>query len=161
MKLSFASRKFDKKKWVSFVLIILTIGSSLAYSILQAFGGRSSSGQNSTAPDMPSSNIINYKLTPEQEDYALRLGKTLLEYRYTLGCTNCSTQKGYLESFTNQLSDQLLLQEIVDSSQTSSVLYVTSYYGTRTVKDPSGQAIFGALCEIMVQPPIQCATKNV
>jgi hypothetical protein len=160
MKFRLPGKKIDKKKYVSVILIFLTIGSTAAYSVIQALGW-GSNRQQTAQVELPNVNVVDYEFTNDQKDYMIRYGKTILEYRYQMGCANCSVQKAYLESAVNQFSDQLFLQEIVDNSQTKPALDVMSYYGSRNLKDPSNTAILNALCEIMVEPPILCATRNV
>lgn len=164
MKFKLPSGKIDKKKYASVILIFLTVGSTLAYGVLQAVNmGLNNQGGNSNSaqPSLPEGNIIDYELTNEQKNYMLRYGKTILEYKYPLACGNCSSQKAYLESTVGGLSDQLFLEEIVDNSQTRSTLDVSSYYSSRSLIDPSVNATIDALCGVMVIPPVRCATRNV
>jgi hypothetical protein len=61
----------------------------------------------------------------------------------------------------SKFPDQLLLQEVSDNSLPKPTLDVISYYGSRTLSDPSQDGMFSALCDMMVQPPVSCATRNV
>ncbi|MFH1623351.1 MAG: hypothetical protein ABIA12_02430 [Candidatus Aenigmatarchaeota archaeon] len=149
----------DSKKYISIVLLLLIVGSTAAYSIMQSFGW--GGGATYKQVELPANNVIDYELTAAQKDYAARSGKTLLEYRYPMMCANCTEHKAYLEFFVSKFPDQLLLQEISDNSVSRPSLDVTSYYGSRTLTDPSVDGMFGALCDTMVQPPVSCATRNV
>jgi len=148
--------KLDSKKWISILLIVLTLGSTAAYGLVQSFAWGSTSQAQTTLPSTP---IVEYALTAAQKDYAVRLGKTVLEYRSALACSSCAQQKAYVEFFVNKYSDQLLLQEITDNSLQTSTLGALSYYGSRTLPNPNQDQIFGLLCDMMVQPPVSCATR--
>ncbi len=159
MKILMASKKFDKKKYMSLVLLIIMAGSTLAYSILQSFGR--SQGNNSQTVELPDQAIINYELTTEQRNFAIKKGIVILEYKYPLLCEECSTQKAFLESNVKEFSGQLLLEELVDNNRAESSLSVMSFYGSTSLVNPSNDEIFNALCEFMIEPPIICATRNV
>lgn len=148
--------KLDSKKYISILLIVLTLGSTAAYGLVQSFAWGSSSQAQT---ELPATSVVNYALTAAQKDYAVRLGRTVLEYRYALKCSDCAQQKAYVEFFTDKYSDQLLLQEITDNSLQSSTLNALSYYGTRTLANPTQEQIFGLICDMMVQPPVSCAAR--
>jgi hypothetical protein len=153
--------KFDNKKYISWILIFLTVGSTAAYSVLQAFRSPTQSGGNTNAPDLPSSNIVDYAITAEQRSYMLRIGRTILDYKYKLACTACSNQRSFIESAASQFSDQIFVQETIDSTANNSTLSMTSYYGDRSLTNPTTDQMFDALCEVMVNPPVQCATRKI
>ena len=67
--------------------------------------------------------------------------------------------RAYLEFLVSKYPDQLLLQELSDNSLSKPTLEALSYYGSRTLTDPSQEAIFNLLCDTMVQPPVSCATR--
>lgn len=149
---------FDKKKYASLILIILMLGSTLAYSALQTFRGWQ---HTENEPELPDSNIVNYEITTEQRDYMLRLGRTILTYRYQLACTECANQRAYIEAAAGEFPNQIFVEEIVDIAATESTLSVKSYYGDELLTNPSNEEIFDTLCELMAQPPVRCATRNI
>lgn len=149
--------KLNSKKFVSILLLVLTLGSTAAFGLLQARGN----GGETTQVELPASSVIEYALTAAQKNYAIRMGRTLLEYRYPLACSSCAEQRAYLEFLVSKYPDQLLLQELSDNSLSKPTLEALSYYGSRTLADPSQEAIFNLLCDTMVQPPVSCATRNV
>lgn len=151
--------KLDVRKYVSIALLVLTLGSTVAFGLLQSFAW--GSGGETAQVELPAGNVVDYALTPAQKAYAVRKGLTILEYRYPALCANCTEQAAYLEFFTSKFPDQLLLQEINDNSLSKPTLDVLSYYGSSVLTDPSTDEIFGALCDMMVQPPVSCATRNV
>ena len=152
-------KKFKGIKFVSLILLLLMLGSTVTGFVLQAIG-LNRQGNDEVEIELPDSNIIDYELTKEQKDYAIRQGKTVMEYRYQLMCEICADQRAYLQSAASELSDQILLQEIVDDSVDSSRLEISSFYGRRLLSDPSAEQILDALCEIMADPPVRCVTRN-
>jgi hypothetical protein len=159
MKLNVKGHRFDWKKWGSIFLVILTLGSSGAYSILQAFNGQS--GQANGGVSLPQENIISYELSAEQRTLAYKLYKTVLEFRHPLACADCPTKQAYLESLANAYPSQIILQEIADNAQQSPILFVSSYFGSDTVRDPNTANVLPVLCDLMYERPLQCATMGL
>jgi len=152
--------KFNKKKYVSLILMFLMLGSTITFGALQAF--RTWRQPESTpAPELPATNVVAYEITAKQRNYMLRLGRTILEYRYQLACAECADQRGYIEAAARDFPDQIFVQEIVDNSANNPTLAMTSYYGDELLTNPSNEEILDALCRLMTDPPIICATMNV
>jgi hypothetical protein len=159
MKFSLGGRKVDWKKWGSIFLVLITLGSSGAYSILQAF--QQEGTQANTGVTLPTESVINYELSADQKTLAYKLYKTILEFRYPLGCADCASRQAYLESLANAYPSQLILQEISDNSLQAPILFVSSYFGSDTVRDPSSSNVLPKLCDLMYERPLQCATLNL
>jgi hypothetical protein len=149
--------KLNSKKFVSMLLLVLTLGSTAAFGLMQSFTW--GNGGETAQVELPADSVIEYALTAAQKNYAIGLGRTLLEYRYPLACSSCAEQRAYLEFLVSKYPDQLLLQELSDNSLSKPTLGALSYYGSRTLTDPSQEAIFNLLCDTMVQPPVSCATR--
>lgn len=145
--------KISKQSILALFFIFLMVGSSIAYGILQAFRPL-----KTKKVELPKSNIIDYELTPEQKNYLLADGKTIIEYSYNLSCVECLNQKALLEGLTNQFSDQLFLQEIVASD---SSLTITSRYGQEDVENITQESIIDVLCELMINPPLGCIRRGI
>lgn len=153
----------NRKKYVSLILIVLMVGSTLAFSALQAFQSwlQPNVGGGAATPELPSNNVVEYAITAEQRNYMIRLGRTVIEYRYKLACAECANQRGYVEAAARDFPSQVFVQEIIDNSANNSTLTMTSYYGDKQLANPSFDEMFEALCELMVEPPVQCATRNI
>jgi hypothetical protein len=147
--------KLDWKRWVSLFLFIITIGSSFAYSALQAFN----QAPAQTGVQLPATDIIDYAMTPAQKAEALKQYITVLEYRHPIACTACASQQAVLEYYANTYTPQIILQEIADNSLTAPVLYVSSYI--RSSNPPmyniDQNTVMTSLCQLMYQPPVTCA----
>ena len=153
--------RFNKKKYASLILIFLMVGTIIPIGILQAFGGLNQPDGVAQVPELPETNVVNYEITAEQRSYMLQLGKTILEYRYALACKHCADQRAYIEAAAQEFPNQIFVQEIVDNTATNPTLSITSYYGHELLTNPSNERVFDALCELMLQPPIRCATRNL
>jgi hypothetical protein len=153
--------RFDKKKYASLILMLLMLGSTLAYTALQAFRNLQQPNEAASAPELPPINVVDYEITAEQRNYMLRLGRTILEYRYQLSCTDCAAQRAYIESAAREFPEQVFVEEIIDATAIEPTLSMTSYYGDKLLRNPSNEDVFDALCELMVEPPIRCATRNI
>lgn len=153
----------NRRKYISLILIVLMVGSTLAFSALQAFQSwlQPNVGGGTSAPELPSDNVVQYAITTEQRNYMIRIGRTVIEYRYKLACAECANQRGYVEAAAREFPTQVFVQEIVDNSANNSTLTMTSYYGDKQLANPSFDEMFEALCELMVDPPVQCATRKI
>jgi len=158
MGLKKLSKRFKGKKLVSLILLLIMAASTLTGFALQALSWKE---RSESIVEIPKSNIITYELTPEQTNYLVRQGKTVIEYRYQLVCENCDLQRSSLEALTNEFSDQLFLQEVIDSSATKPRIEMLSFYGRRLLSDPPADDILDALCAIMANPPARCITRNI
>lgn len=136
------------------ILIALMLGSTVSYAFLQSFLPKKK-------VSLPDKTIIDYKLTVEQEDMAVRLGKTIVTLKYPSNCSfveECGSLKLFLENFARSYSDQIILEEI-ESEDFS--LRVMSYYGEEESKDFSSEKVLDILCDLMFKPPVMCAAREI
>lgn len=139
---------------IALFLIFIMVGSSVAFSILQSV--RTPKAEL----ELPNTNIINYELKPEVENYLIQNGRTIIRLDYALACVECLNRKAFLESAANQFSDQIMLVEIVTTESIPS-LTATSIYGQRSLSNVTEEEIVDVLCELMVKPPVFCAVRKV
>jgi hypothetical protein len=153
-------KKLKGKRFISFLLLLLMLGSTITGFALQAFttGNRPVTEE---PVELPDTNMVDYALTAEQRDLLIRQGKTVMEYRYQIGCEDCRLERAYLSSFVNELSPQLFLQEIVDGSAAQSRLEMSSFYGRQVLTEPTADDMFEALCAVMADPPVRCVTMGL
>jgi len=146
--------KISKHSFLAMFFIILMLVSTFAYTFLRSVN-------NPTKKiTLPEQNIIDFELTADQEVYAYSQGKTVAKFYYYSGCLECSEQLSFLESLANQFSDQVILEEILTKDGTHK-LTITSYYGQRNLDDATDEEILDVFCELMVRPPVMCATRKV
>lgn len=153
-------KRMKPGRFLAIVLLLIMLASTITGFALQSLNLNRQDAEQRIV-EIPTSNVIDYELTNEQKEFLMRQGKTILEYRYQLVCDNCATQRAYLQAATNELSDQIFLQEIVDDGVTRPTLEMSSFYGRQSFADPTTDQIFDGLCAIMANPPVRCVTKNV
>jgi len=146
---------------VGMFLIFLMFGSTIAYGVLQAvFYGPA----QTTTTTLPDTNIVNYRLSQNQENLLLSQGKTLLLYFYNSTCSICIDQKQSLEQLvtSSKFSDQLFLEEILTNTNNANIpnLIVASYVGQKAINNITSDQITAVLCDLMVQPPVECALRK-
>jgi len=138
-------------KYISLAMMAIFAFSSIAYSLIQS----NRFGSTQQTVELPENNIINYKLNDNQRYLAIQKGYTiiLLEYNDTL-----DPVKGTLESYASKLKNQIILEEI-QSNRT----YVDfqSMRGELDLLDPSVNQTVDVLCEILLNPPMECALRQV
>lgn len=152
--------RIKKSAWIGVFLIIIMLGSTFAYSIIQGLGFYQPTAN--TEIELPESNIIDYELTKEQESYAIRLGKTILKFEYETTCVECLDQKTFIESLANDrtFSNQVILEEVAKDVD-NSVLTITSFYGRRILTNVTNDEIVDGVCELLTEPPVFCTVRNV
>ena len=146
--------KVKSSNLISILLIALMLGSTISYTFLQVIFP-------SKRITLPKENIINYKLGVEVEDYAIRLGKTIVTLNYTYNCSlveDCSEVLNFLENYAKSYKDQIILEKILSNSF---YLKIRSYYGEKRITIPSKEKTLDALCDLMFKPPIECATREI
>ena len=147
--------KLTKSKIIGIFFIILML--IPAYSFIS--GIRTS--QPPTESTLPGTNIIDYELTAQQEELLLQNGKVVAKFVYSVNCLECLQQKSYLESFAKQYSNQIFLVEISNATSQKSTLIVNSLRGSDTLTNVTQENILNAFCELMLQPPIDCALRKI
>ena len=150
--------KSSKKVIVSLFFAFLMLGSTIAYTFLQ---GNLKTGTTETTP--PSTNVVGYELTADQETVLMQNGKTILKFLYNLACDGCIQRKNVLEGAVNDntFSGQLVLEEILTNKTGLPMLTVLSYQGQRVLTNFTNEELVEALCDMMVQPPVGCAVRKV
>jgi hypothetical protein len=143
------------------LFIFLMTASMFAGPLLQSFSG----GNGEKKTELPTTSIVEYELTTEQESQLKLNGKTIIKFYHNLACESCLTEKQFFESLTTQkeFSDQIMLEEITSNNTAelpSASIY--SYIGQKfLVKGYTQNDVIDALCSVMIKPPVLCAVKNV
>ena len=149
-----------KPAYIGLGLIAIMFMSTIAFSLLQSLNYASPSPNQKT--ELPTTNVIDYKLSAGQEDLLLRRGFTIIEYRYSLSCEYCQQQKQFLVQLTtqSQLSNQLFLQTLAGNSDLPTVT-LTSYYNQEELTNATSEAIMQALCDVVVDKPLECTLQKI
>jgi len=153
-----------------FVLFMLVGGFSIVPYILQAaFYTPPQTGNI----QVPTTDIVDYELTSEQENAILRQGKAVIRFEYSLNCEKCLETQSILEEIVNlkQFKDQIVLEEIKSSATDLPRVNIIGFavegnqinVGQKILQSTNvteGE-IINSLCGLMLQPPVECALRNV
>jgi len=139
------------KKYIGILIIAIFVFSSLAYSFIQ---GSRFSGANMQV-SLPKKSIINYKLSKEQTELALRKGYTIVLLEYKPGFNEV---KNYLEAFAEKEKKQMILEEIVGNQ---TFLEVKSLKGSSSLSNPTVNQTEDLICQYLLEPPMECVLRQV
>lgn len=145
-----------KNVWsiVGLFLVVIMFFSTIAFSFIQSV--RTPKAQETKLPE---TNIVNEELTSDVEILLLQNGRTIIKFVYNSTCADCQDVRFSLENLATQFPNQIIIENILKNEPTS--ITMSSYYGQRIVENVSGEEFLDALCELMVEPPVMCATRNV
>ena len=142
---------------IALIIIGMMFGSTFAFASLQSFFY--SPPQQQTV--QPPSAIVTKSFTSDQRSYLLQNGATVVSFKYNIACLECGDMKSFVESITRSsgFSGQVFLEELTGYNSTS--VEIASLRGSNTVKNVTQEAISDSLCELMLQPPVNCALRKV
>ena len=133
---------------IALIMLGVYIISTFAYVGLQSF----------RSYDNTDSNIIKFRLDNYTRYNIIQQGGTIITFEYDGKCANCDYQKYFLEKAAGDYKNQLILEEILNSTFTSSKLTIVSRYGNKTFTDPTENETYYALCDLLSMPPTICVT---
>ena len=139
----------DVNKTAAIIFILLMVGSTLGATLVKIFGNEDEGTQ------LPTEQILNYKLSEYQRKELLRRGYTLVEYEYPQNCFTCETQKMNLEGMVGQSDNQIFLQEIQYSGSESKIS-IASVKGSDVLTNPTDEEVMNSLCEVLLERPVWC-----
>ena len=134
---------------IALILLGVYLLSTFAMVGLQSLRSKGSSSN---------SNIINYRLDNYTKYNIIQQGATIMTFEYDGKCANCADQKSCLETNAHNYKNQVILEEILNTSFTSSKLTIESRYGNKTFINPTENDTFYALCDLLSMPPTTCVT---
>ena len=153
--------KFKSGKRIGIIAFALFFIFLMLFSIVSSSFLQSSKTNGESETKLPESNIVEYELTAEQENYALEQGKTILKFYYTQNCIDCLNQKTFLESLTSQFSDQMILEEVIKQGEKVPTLLVFSYYKQKNLFNATRDEIIDSVCDVLLKPPPGCVVRKV
>ncbi|MBI4009616.1 MAG: hypothetical protein HY361_00270 [Candidatus Aenigmarchaeota archaeon] len=152
------------------VLFMLVGGFSIVPYVLQAAFYNPSIPQKTEVPD---SKVVDGELTPQQENAILQQGKVIIRFEYNLTCEKCLETQNILGQLVNlkQFENQIFVEEIKSTSSNLPKVNIIGFVtdsnqirvGEKTLQgmNVTETEIINSLCGLMLQPPVECALRNV
>jgi len=150
--------KTVRNRFIAIFFGILMLGSTATYAIIQAYNFF---GAPQNAIKLPATNIVQSRLTSDQEHLIMQNGGTVVQFYYSNDCLNCVKQRNSLENFASQNPQQVYLEEIQAQNVTAQNVIMTSYRDNKALTSASDSDIQNAFCDVLVQPPAVCALNNL
>ena len=149
------------------VLFMMVGGFSIFPFINQAFTFKP---QEQT--QLPDTNLVDSALTEAQETALLQKGKTIVRFEYNSTCEKCLVIKDLLEQLAAQekFKDQIVVEEIPSESKDLPKVGIIGFaidgnqirVGQKAFQgNVTQEDILNSLCALMLEPPVECALRNV
>ena len=154
-----------------FVLFMLVGGFSVVPYILQAPFFNPVAPTNIQVPDIDT--IVDYELTVEQENAILRQGKVIIRFEYNLTCEKCLEMQNLLGQLVKlkQFKNQIVLENIKSTADDLPKINIIGFVtdgnqigvGQKILQSANvtESNVINSLCGLMLQPPLECALKDV
>lgn len=144
------------RKWVGLLLIGVMLFSSVAVAGIQGLGIGGTQDQTAGQTQLPSQQIIDYRLSQEQFNQAVSTGLTIATYSYDKSCVECAGERGVVEqiALSKDFQNQILLEEIQQAGKSS--LQIESLVGKKSLDSIAQNSTLKAFCDIVVSPPLGC-----
>jgi hypothetical protein len=153
-------KKETRNKLIALFFGIMMLGSTATYALMQAFNLFGTSQQSQTG-QLPSSYIVQEKLSDAVEQLIMSEKGTVVQFYYSSNCLDCVRQRNVLESYVNQNQGQIYLEEIQTSSSVSQNIIIKSLLNEKTLTNASESDIQNAFCDVLIHPPAACVLKNL
>jgi len=154
--------KFNAMTIAAIIFIVLMMGSTIAYTFIQAYQLGLGPGSSSSQVKLPDTNIIDYDLSIDQEQLALSQDITIMKYSYSPTCTQCLTLVNQLEGLATQLGNQVFLENLVtQTGNQTAVLTMTSSQNSKIYTNPTTNDIIDGMCSVLVKPPLDCTLRKL
>lgn len=151
--------KTAKNRLIAIFFGILMLGSTATYALIQAYNLFGTNTQQT--PKLPSSNIVQERLSDAVEQLIQANGGTVVQFFYSTNCLDCVRQRNVLESYANQNPQQIYLEEIQTQNAVAQNIIMKSYRDTKTLTSASESDIQNAFCDVLINPPAACALRNL
>jgi len=156
--------KLNAMTIAAILFMVLMLGSTIAYSFIQAINFGLGGGSSKT--ELPKTNIIDYELSIDQEQLVLTQGKTVIKYSYSSTCVECISLANQLELLANQQNSQISGQVLVElllqtSANQTATMSLTSSQNSKIYPNPTMNDLVDGLCEVLINPPTDCIIRKI
>jgi hypothetical protein len=153
-------KKETRNKFIALFFGIMMLGSTATYALMQAFNFFGTPQQNQAA-QLPSSYIVQEKLSDAVEQFIMSKQATVVQFYYSPNCLECVRQRNVLESYVNQNTGQIYLEEIQTSNPVVQNIIMKSLLDQKTLSNANESDIQNAFCNVLIHPPAACALRNL
>ena len=151
-------KKETRNKFIAIFFGLMMLGSTATYALMQAFNFF---GTPKTQAQLPSSYIVQERLSDAVEELIISQQRTVVQFYYSPNCLQCIRQRNVLESYVNQNVGQIYLEEIQTSNAPADNIIMKSLLNEKTLINANESNIQNAFCDVLIQPPAQCALRNL
>lgn len=151
--------KTTRNRIIAIFFGLLMLGSTATYAILQAYNFFGTGARQQST--LPSSYIVNGKLSDTQEQLIEQNQGTVVQFYYSGDCLECLQQRSTLESVVSQNNGQIYLEEIQTQSTPAQNIIMKSYKDSKFLTNASLNDIQNAFCDVLLYPPADCALRNL
>jgi hypothetical protein len=151
-------KKETRNKLIALFFGIMMLGSTATYALMQAFNFF---GTPQTQAQLPSSYIVQEKLSDAVEQLIMSKQATVVQFYYSPSCLGCVRQRNVLESYVNQNTGQIYLEEIQTSNPVAQNIIMKSLLDQKTLSNANENDIQNAFCDVLIHPPAQCALRKL
>jgi len=152
--------KLNAMTIAAILFMFLMLGSTIAYSFIQAVNNGLGGGTSKT--QLPSTNVIDYQLSIDQEQLVLTQGKTVMKYSYSSTCVECLTFANQLEGLANSMNGQVFVEKLLQTSANqTATLTLTSSQNSKIYSNPTTNDLIDGLCDVLISPPVDCAVRKL
>lgn len=137
-----------KKSYIALILLVVYLLSTFAYFMVYSFRN-----------PKEVQNVITYEIAPSAVTNLINNGATIMTFEYSSKCDTCLDQKAFLEGMAKEYKNQMILEEISNETYASPTLTIMSKEGNKTIADPTEDATFAALCDLLTVPPAECVAR--
>ena len=148
-------KKADKNKLAALFIVIMFVGSAIAFAIISAF---------LPGTQQESTYIVNQPLTNSEEAYFLQRNVVILRYYHSQNCFNCAEIEGMVDYLGEVFQGWVFIQKIdVDEypEESSGYTVPTIYLKGKTTKEITTgfdiNEIYLDICTMFFAPVQQCS----
>ena len=148
-------KKADKNKIVAMFIVLMFVGSGIAYAVISAF-------LPGETPEQ--SYIINKPLLDQEEAYYLRRNIVILRYYYTENCIDCPQVEPTVDYLGELFQGWVLIEKInIDEypeesgDYTAPTIYLKGKSTKEITEDFDTNDIYLDICTLFFAPVQQCS----
>ncbi len=147
-------KKADKNKLIALFIVIMFVGSGIAFAIISSF--------LPGTQEQEESYISNQPLTNSEEAYFLQRNVVILRYYYSQDCFNCAEIEGMVDYIGEMFQGWVFIEKIsMDEYPEASYSAPTIYLKGKTTKEITSDfdinEIYLDICGMYFSPIQQCS----